>query len=170
MDETLTLIEKTAFLKSVDLLTSIPTEALAELAARAQEIHCDPGDVLFGEGDSNRGTFLVVDGLIEIRKGSALIRMLRERMVFGELFLDHDEPHQYTAIASQHSHVLNLQSHDVVDGMLDFPEFGVAVARSLALRINQLTARVLELEKLLDRFHSALREAGLEPPASDAGG
>jgi CRP-like cAMP-binding protein len=169
MDDTLTLIEKTAFLKSVDLLASIPTEALAQLASRAQEVHCDPGDVLFAEGEANRGTFLVVDGLIELRKGAALVRMLREQMVFGELFLDHDEPHQYTAVASQHSHVLNLQSQDVVEGMLDFPEFGVAVARSLALRSHRLTGRVLELEQLLDRFHAALKKAGIEPPVADEG-
>src|SRR5438045_9533741 len=124
MEETLTLIEKTAFFKSVDLLASIPTEALAQLASRAQEIHCAPGDVLFGEGEPNRGTFLVVDGLIELRKGAALVRMLRERMVFGEFFLDHDEPHQYTAVASQHSHVLNLETQDVVEGMLTCPYFG----------------------------------------------
>jgi CRP-like cAMP-binding protein len=164
MNETLTLIEKTAFFKSVELLSSIPTEALAQLASRAQEILCEPGDVLFAEGEANRGTFLVVEGMIELRKGAALVRMLRERMVFGELFLDHDEPHQYTAIASQHSHVLNLETQDVIESMLDFPEFGVAVARSLALRNHRLTERVLEMEQLLAQFHQALREAGIDPP------
>lgn len=169
MEETLTLIEKTAFLKSVDVLASIPTEALAQLASRAQEVHCDPGDLLFGEGEPNRGTFIVVEGLIELRKGAALVRMLRERMVFGELFLEHDEPHQYTAVATQHSHVLNLQSQDVMEAMLDYPEFGVAVVRSLALRNHRLTERVLEVERLLDRFHGALKDAGVEPPAPDDG-
>lgn len=164
MEETLTLVEKTAFLKSVEVLSSIPTEALAQLAARAQEIRCEPGDVLFAEGEPNRGTFLVVEGLVELRKGAALVRMLRERMTFGEMFLDQDEPHQYTAVASQSSHVLNLQSQEVVEGMLDFPEFGVAMVRSLALRNHRLTQRVLEMEELVARFHATLQEAGIEAP------
>lgn len=167
MEETLTLVEKTAFFKSVDVLQSIPTEALAQLAARATEIHAEQGDVLFAEGEPNRGTFLVVSGMIELRKGPALVRMLRERMTFGELFLEHDEPHQYTAVASQHSHVLNLQSQDVMEGMLDYPEFGIAVVRSLALRNHRLTERVLEMEQLLDQFHTAMREAGIEPPVRE---
>jgi len=164
MEDTLTLIEKTAFLKTVEVLASIPTEALARLADRAQEVRCEPGDVLFAEGEPNRGTFLVVEGLIELRKGAALVRMLRERMAFGEMFLDEGEPHQYTAVASQSSHVLNLPSQEVLEGMIDFPEFGVAMVRALALRNHRLTQRVLEMEELLAQFHAKLQEAGIDAP------
>jgi len=160
----MTLIEKTAFMKTVDVLARIPTEALAQVAARAQEQYVDPGEVLFREGEPNRGAFLVVDGMIELRRGSALVRMLRERMAFGELFLDQDEPHLYTGVATQASHVLNIQTQDIMEALLDFPEFGMAMTRSLALRVHVLTQRVLELEELVNRFHAALRKAGIEPP------
>lgn len=164
MEETLTLIEKTAFLKGIEVLAGVPTEALAQLAARTREIHFDAGDAVFSEGEPNKGTFLVVDGLIQLRKGRALVRLLQSGAGFGELFSGESEPHVYTAIAVQHTHVLNITIDDVFDGMLDFPEFGVGMVRALALRNHELVQRLLELESLLGRFHDRLRQAGLEPP------
>ena len=87
MEETLTLIEKTAFLRSIPLLASIPTEPLAELAGRAREIHSDAGEVLFQEGDPDRGTYVVIDGLLQLRRGRSVVRVLKSGMAFGELWL-----------------------------------------------------------------------------------
>jgi CRP-like cAMP-binding protein len=164
MEATFTLIEKTAFLKSVDVLSRVPTEALAEIAARTREIHCDPGDVLYREGDPYRGVFLVVTGTLELRKGRALIRLLGPGMSIGELWQAEGEPHQYTLVATEHSHVLHAPHEDVIDGMYDFPEFGVAMVQALGRRVHELNGRVLELERLVARLHAALTAAGVEPP------
>jgi CRP-like cAMP-binding protein len=164
MEATLTLIEKTAFLKGVDVLASIPTEALAELAGRSREIHCEPGHVLYREGDPHRGVFLVVDGLLEHRRGRAIVRVLRSGMAAGEFWMSPDEPHQYTLIAIEHSHVLHVSLEDMLDAMLDFPEFGVAMSQAMGRRVHELIGRVLELESLVARLHSALLAAGIEPP------
>lgn len=164
MKETLTLIEKTAFLKGVDSLSSIPTEALAELASRAREIHLDSGDVVFREGEPNKGSFMIVEGVVSLRMGGAVVRVARQGMGFGELFLGEGEPHRTTAEAVEHTHVLNITSEDIFDAMMDFPEFGVGVVRGLARHINTLQTRIVELEGLLSRFHTALRQAGLAPP------
>ena len=164
MDALLTLIEKTAFLKGVEVLARIPTEALVELAARAKEQHCEPGEVLYREGDPNRGTFLLVEGSLEERKGRALIRVVRPGEGVGELWLGSADPHQYTLMASEHSHVLSLTREDVIDGMLDYPEFGVAMAQMFARLLHEQTGRLLELENLVARLHSALTAAGVEPP------
>ena len=164
MESLLTLVEKTAFLKSVDVLSAIPTEALAELAARAREIHCDPGDVLYREGEANRGSFLVVEGTLELRKGRALVRIIQPGMASGELWLGAGEPHQYTLAAIEHSHVLNVTSDDVMDAMIDYPEFAQAMVRYFALRLHELTGRVLDLEGVIARLHAALTAAGIEPP------
>lgn len=164
MQETLTLIEKTAFLKSLPVFSSIPTEALAELAARAREIHCDTGDVLFREGDPDRGVFLVVEGTVEQRKGSALVRVVRAGTGLGELWMSEGEPHAYDATAVEHTHVLNVTREDLMDGIADYPEFGQAMVRQLARHIHELNGRVIELESLVARFHAALVAAGVDPP------
>lgn len=163
MQETLTLIEKTAFLSTLPVLASVPTEALAQLGSQAREIHFDAGDALFSEGDPNTGVVLVVDGLIELRKGRALVRMLGTGQTFGELFARDGEGHVYTAVATQHTHILKISLDNVFDAMLDFPEFAVGMVRGLAIRNDELIRRLLGLEEMLGRFHAQLRAAGIEP-------
>jgi len=143
---TLTLVEKTAFLKGIKLLASIPTEALADLASRAREVYCEPGETLFQEGDPDRGSFLCVEGLLQLRKGRAVVRVLQPGTALGELWLGEGEPHQYSLIAIERSHLLNVTREDVNEAMLDYPEFGAAMVRMFALRVHELNGRVLDLE------------------------
>ncbi len=164
MKETLTLIEKTAVLKSAPMLSAVPTEALAEIASRAHEQHYDAGDPVHREGEPNRGAFMVLDGAVELRRGRALVRMITTGQAFGELFLSEGEPHRFSAIASTHTHLLNITAEDTFEAMFDHPEFAVGMVRSIARRNLELVERLLELETLLSRFHAALREAGIEPP------
>jgi len=147
VNPTLTLVEKTVFLKSVEVLAQVPTEALAQLAARALEVRAETGEVLFREGEEDQGTFIVVEGMVELEKDGTLVRVLKEGMTQGEMFLAENEPHQYTATARAPSLLLNLRRQDVLDALLEYPEFGAAMVRDLALRLHRLTARVVELER-----------------------
>jgi len=164
MAETLTLIEKTAFLKGLPGASTIPTEAIAELASRATEVHGEPGQVLFREGEPDHGSFVVIDGSLELRKGSALVLVLKRGMSVGELWHGEGEPHGYTLIAVEPSHVLNLTREDTLDAMLDYPELGVEMLRTLGQRFHELASRVIELEATNARLRDALRAAGVTPP------
>lgn len=169
VEETLTLLEKTAFLKSVDMFSNIPTEALAQLAARGKEHHFDPGQVVFQEGEANRGAFLVVEGLVEMRKGRALESVRGSGQGFAELALEAGEPHSLTAIALEHTHALNISNEDFIDAMLDYPEVAVAMVRGLAHRISEMAQRVHDLEGQIAHLNSALGQAGLEAPRYQSG-
>ena len=165
MEQTLTLVEKTAFLKSVPVLSKVPTEALAQLASRARELHIAAGEAIFKEGEPNRGTFLVLDGTVELRRGRALVRVMEAGAAFGELFARDGEPHVYSASAIVHAHVLNITLDDMFEDMHDFPEFGVGMVKTLAFRNHELVERLLELEQMLAKFHEALQRAGAEIPS-----
>jgi CRP-like cAMP-binding protein len=147
--ETLTLIEKTVHMKSSEVFHAIPTEPLAQLAARAKEVQLDRGEIVFREGDGDQGVFIVIEGVVELRKGNAVVRVLQSGTVHGELFLQESGTHQYTAVAREDARVLNLGRNDVFDALLEYPEFGVAMVQDLALRHHTLTERVIELEKQL---------------------
>jgi CRP/FNR family transcriptional regulator, cyclic AMP receptor protein len=149
MTETLTLIEKTVCMKSTEVFAAIPTEPLAQLASRACEVHVDRGETVFREGDDDQGVFIVVGGVVELRKGDVVVRLLRSGTVHGELFLQEGGTHQYAAVAREDAHVLNLGRDEVFDALLEYPEFGVAMVRDLALRHHKLTERVVELEQQL---------------------
>ena len=77
MADTLTLIEKTVHMKSSDVFSAIPTEPLAQLAARANEVMLDRGETVFREGDDDQGVFIVIEGVVELRKGNEVVRVLR---------------------------------------------------------------------------------------------
>jgi len=160
MADTLTLIEKTVHMKSSDVFSAIPTEPLAQLAARASEVMLDRGQTLFHEGDDDLGVFIVIEGVVELRKGNDVVRVLQSGTVHGELFLQESGAHQYTVVAREDARVLNLGRNDVFDAFLEYPEFGIAIVQDLARRHHTLTERVSELEKQL-----ALRGA---PPAQSA--
>ena len=149
MADTLTLIEKTVHMKSSDVFGAIPTEPLAQLAARATEVMLDRGETLFREGDDDHGVFIVIEGVVELRKGNAVVRVLRSGTVHGELFLQESGAHQYTVVAREDARVLNLGRNDVFDAFLEYPEFGIAIVQDLARRHHTLTERVSELEKQL---------------------
>jgi len=160
MADTLTLIEKTVHMKSSEVFSAIPTEPLAQLAARASEVMLDRGQTLLHEGDDDLGVFIVIEGVVELRKGNAVVRVLQSGTVHGELFLQESGAHQYTVVAREDARVLNLGRNDVFDAFLEYPEFGIAIVQDLARRHHTLTERVSELEKQL-----ALRGA---PPAQSA--
>jgi len=149
MPDTLTLIEKTVHMKSSDVFSAIPTEPLAQLAARASEVMLDRGETLFHEGDDDLGVVIVIEGVVELRKGNAVVRVLQSGTVHGELFLQESGSHQYTAVAREDARVLNLGRNDVFDAFLEYPEFGIAMVQDLARRHHTLTERVSELEKQL---------------------
>jgi CRP-like cAMP-binding protein len=170
MADTMTLIEKTVFLSTVEVLKGVPSDALAQLAGRATEVFCERGRTLFQEGQEDQGIFIVVEGQLELRKAATVIRHLREGAAHGELFLAENQPHQYSAVALEKSHLLNLTRSDVVEALLEYPEFGVAMTQDLSLRLHKLTERVIELEAELKRQGArplAVDGEALEPPGPD---
>lgn len=164
MDAVLTLIEKTAYLKSSPILAAMPIEALAQLAARAREIHLDEGDFAFREGDDNKGTFLVVDGMMQVGQGSAIHTLRGPGEGFGELALAEGQTHQISAMAVQHTHLLNVPNEDLFETILDFPEVGLAIVRFMSQRIVDLGRRLHDLEEQIAKLNAVLRRHGIEVP------
>ncbi len=169
MEETLTVIERTAFLKGTEMFASIPTETLAQLAARAHEQHYEAGATLFNEGDPNSGAFMVVEGLVEIRKGRALDGVRTPGEGFGELGLAEGEPHTFTAIATEPSLVLNVSNETLFDTMLDYPEVGIGMVRAIGKRVSELALRVHDLEGQIAHLAATLRTQGVEAPTYISG-
>ena len=164
MEQTLSTLEKTAFLKTTKLFASIPTDVLAQLADRTRELHFDAGQVIFSEGEDNHGAYVVVEGMIEIRKGRALEGVRGPGVGFSELSLGEGEPHTFSAIATQHTHLLNLSNESLFDTMLDFPEVGVAMVRVLSQRMSEQAQRINDLEGEAAHLAATLRASGVEAP------
>jgi CRP-like cAMP-binding protein len=62
----LDLVERIFFLRQAPPFARSSINALAELSRSVAEVHFDPGTVLWSEGYSARGIFVVVSGLVHI--------------------------------------------------------------------------------------------------------
>ncbi len=169
MEATLSTLEKTAFLKTTQTFASIPTEMLAQLADRTREMHFDPGQTIFREGDANTGAYMVVEGLIEIHKGRTLEGVRGQGLGFGEISLAEGEPHTFTAVAIQPTHVLNVSNETLFDTMLDFPEIGVGMVRAMGKRVSELAQRISDLEGQIAHLAATLRQVGVDVPSYVSG-
>jgi CRP/FNR family transcriptional regulator len=164
MTERMTLIEKTVFLKSLDMLSSVPTEALAQLAGHAEEVHAERGEVLFHEGDDDKGAFIVVEGSVELQKAGTVVRKLKPGSAHGEFFIESGGKHQFTGTAREDTYLLNLTHDEVIQAVLDAPAFGLAMLRVHARQLNSSAQRVVELEAKVQRLTAALEQAGIAVP------
>jgi CRP-like cAMP-binding protein len=169
MEPTLTILERTAFLKSTEVFASIPTDVLAQIAARGRELHFDAGQTIFREGEPNSGVYLVIEGLVEFRKGRALEGVRGSGLGFGELALGESGLHTFSAVTAEHTHVLNISTEIFFDTMLDYPEIGVAMVKILSRRLSESAQRVHDLEGQIAHLASTLRNAGLATPSYVSG-
>jgi CRP-like cAMP-binding protein len=164
----MTLVEKTALLKAFPVFGAVPTEALAMLAARAQEKHFDAGEYVVREGEPNHATVLVVEGQLEVRKNGQFNRIIGAGMGFGQLELHEGEPHTRSAVALTNTLVLRITIDELFDSVNDYPEIGVGLIRLLATRMQELLDHVMALDQEITRLVARLREAGVPPPGEES--
>jgi CRP-like cAMP-binding protein len=119
--ESLTTIEKVIFLKSVDIFKHATVEELGGVAALTEEIHFQPGETIFREGDPVEAIYLVLQGRVAAERDGQVVREIREKQAIGTVAALDLRPaiHTVRAIAPVHALKLNAQDlHDILS--LDF--------------------------------------------------
>lgn len=137
----LTTVEKAAFLVEVDLFRDVPSDALAELAARVEEVVHAPGEVLL-DGDVAEARLLVVlDGAVRVmRDGQAVCELGRGDAVglLAVLGVPHDE----TVTAVGPCRTLAIPPDEYLDALADHPAFALSNLRALGRRLQRAEAEV----------------------------
>jgi CRP-like cAMP-binding protein len=147
MESKLTIVDRVLFLMELDMLRSMGTEQVAQIAARATEIHLETGAVVYEEGQPADSLYLLVDGEVVLDKGGEPFGRLVRGAGFGlPSILGPNETYQASARAVRDSHLLLLSRDDFFDAVAEYPEFAEAMIRSLATGIMELSRRVEELE------------------------
>jgi len=80
---TLTTIEKVIFLKSVDIFKHATTKELGGVAALTEEVHFEPGETIFREGDPIDAIYLILKGRVAVEGNGKLVREVGEKQAFG---------------------------------------------------------------------------------------
>ena len=105
----------------------------------------DQGAVIFRENEEGSEMFIIIQGMVEIRKStgsssSKILTTLRKGDMFGEMAIIEKQPRSATAVAVQPTRVLVLNER-LYDSMLGSnPDFARKMNRVLSERIRRADA------------------------------
>jgi len=133
--EPLTTVEKAAILIDVDIFHEVPSDALAELAARMDDAWHAPDDVLVEPGGVEARLSVVVSGVLKVVRGTRTVCEVRAGQTFG-LLASIGLPHDDQVIAVSECRVLSVSSDDYLDALADSIAFALSSLRALGRRLQ----------------------------------
>src|SRR5687768_11380427 len=99
-------------LRAARVFADLPDEMLAELAAAAESVALEPGDVLMAEGQAADAAYVVVSGELEVTKatpsGEMRVNLCGPGEPIGELALASGAPRSATVRATQPTEALKI--------------------------------------------------------------
>ena len=137
---TLTAIEKVIFLKSVDIFKHATVEELGGVAALTEEVHFQPGETIYREGEPVDAIYFVLKGRVAVERNGQRMRERGEKQALGTVAALDRNPAIQTVKAIDPVHALKLNAQDFDDILsLDF-ELVQAVMRALCQLVRQAQA------------------------------
>jgi len=121
----------------VSILADIPDEALVPVELRA-------GDWLFHTGDTGDAMYIVERGKLEVHVGDHVVAQLGSGDVVGELAMLTGEPRNASIRARRDSRLMKLDRERFGEAALAEPKIPMAVARTLAQRLQLVEAPALK--------------------------
>ncbi len=109
---------RTDFLRGIPIFEGLPAPVIEKLASSLEVRRCEPGSLLFKEGDASRELFIVLSGELEVMKLSKRGRDARIAVVgmgdsIGEMSIVDDQPRSATVIAVAPSQLMRLGADDL---------------------------------------------------------
>jgi CRP/FNR family cyclic AMP-dependent transcriptional regulator len=141
----LTVIEKVIFLQNIDVLAEVPTEALAALAAIAEEVSYASGENIYKENDSPDALYFVLDGRVRLHKGDQNIVTAENKQAFGTWALFDESPRLATATVEEDCDLLRIDRDDFIDLLADNVQITQGVLKMMARRLRGLVERVSQV-------------------------
>jgi CRP/FNR family transcriptional regulator, cyclic AMP receptor protein len=126
----------------VDLIRGLPLfelcskRDLRRIAAIAEERSVERGAELIREGEPGIEFYVVVEGEIEVRRGTRRIARLGAGSFVGEIALLSRSPRTATVVATTPLRVLVIDGASFVALLDSLPELWLKVARALAERVD----------------------------------
>ncbi|WP_259701519.1 MULTISPECIES: cyclic nucleotide-binding domain-containing protein [Synechococcales] len=134
------LMDKVLVLSGVDIFSDAPDPVLVQLANGVEEVHLQPGDVLFRQGDLGTSMYVIVSGLVRVHIGDQTVVELGEREIVGELAALDPEPRSASVSALEPTLLYRIDQEMLAALMVDHPEIVRGVIRELAKRLRSTTA------------------------------
>ena len=156
-----------ASLRSVPFLEGARPDVLDRLVEVAVEVHYRPGDTILQEGSEGRELCLILDGLVEVVKGSGDDEMEIARRgagdFFGEMAFLEDRPRFATVRALEPTQALIVAQGDTEAILARQPELLQNAVRMMSSRLREADRRMIadlrRKNEALARAYQELKEA-----------
>jgi CRP-like cAMP-binding protein len=141
-ENNLTVIEKIIFLKSVDIFEHATVEQLGRIAGLTEEVHFEPGETIFEEGQPGDALYLLLSGRVLLERNGNAFREMKEKEAFGTLEVLDFHPRAVTAKAVDQVRALKLNGQEFHDLLSLDIEMVEAVFRMLCGVIRRILTLV----------------------------
>ena len=129
-------LEKVLVLKSVGLLSSVPEDALIEVASILEELEYEAGDEIIREGELGTTMYIIVEGRVRVHANGRDLAELGSREVFGELAALDPQPRAASVTALEHTQLFGVSRGPFLELMADYAEVSTAVLKVLCQRLR----------------------------------
>lgn len=129
-------VERVAHLRRVGIFSATPDSVLAGLAAAADEVSFEPGDVLISAGAFEDWLFVVISGGVEVQRPDRTVR-LGPGSVVGELAVLDPEQRTATVTALEPTLTFRLDKPAFDAALRDRPEIAHGVITELVRRVRE---------------------------------
>jgi CRP-like cAMP-binding protein len=141
-EDNLSIIEKVIFLKSVDIFEPATVEQLGRIAGLTEEVHFEPGETIFKEGEPGDAFYLLLSGRVSIEKNGNTFLELKEKEALGTLDVLDFHPRSVTAKAVDQVRALKLNGQEFHDLLSLDIEMVQAVLRMLCGLVRRILTLV----------------------------
>ncbi len=130
-------LEKVLILKSVELLSSVPEDALVEVASILEEIEVEAGDEIIRQGEMGTAMYIIVEGRVRVHADGRDLAELGPREVFGELAALDPQPRAASVTALEPTQLFRLSRTPFLELMADHSEVTSGVLKVLCRRMRK---------------------------------
>jgi CRP-like cAMP-binding protein len=138
-DMTLTRDHRTELLAAAPLFAGVDDEGVARIAEQSVEVEFPAGRVIVRQGEVGTGFFVIAKGSARVVRDGETIATLGAGDFFGELSVLDGGPRIAQVIAAEPTVCLGLASWDLEAVIRDEPTVAMAILRTLATRLRELT-------------------------------
>ena len=134
------IVERVAALHRVDLFAATPGAVLAAVAAQADEVTLDAGEVLIEAGDADDSLYAILTGRVQVLVNGRVLVEAGSGSTVGELAVLVPEVRSATVVTLVPSSFLRVRKQTVDDLLVDHPAFARSIVAALVARLRATSA------------------------------
>lgn len=137
-------------LAQVPLFAPMKKRELKNIAATAEELLYEPGEIIIQEGERDGRLFVLLEGEVEVLKGQGqpgerLLRRLEPGAYFGEMAVLGDALRTASVVALGQARLLSLRDFNLRQAMERHPYIAIELLQVMSQRMQQMEQRLLKV-------------------------